>query len=165
MNPSQLAVSTQDARARDSRRQAEVAQLAAIARERRRREARRPVPAEPYREHVVIRSAARWDEPALESIAQLDGRPLPRGEMLVAEVGGEVVAAIGLADGREIADPFRPTADLLTLLRLRRDQLRGQAAGRPPRGGVTRRAHDALRAFVIVRRQRRRTAVLAGGGR
>ena len=163
MNPSQLAVTVQDDRIRDSRRQAEVARLAATARERRRRDGRRAAgAADP--ERVVIRMATRGDGPALERIAQLEGRPLPRGATLVGELGGEVVAALGLADGCAIADPFRPTADLLALLRLRRDQLRGRAvAGDPPRRGLPGRAQDALRA--LLGRRRERPALLAGGGR
>jgi hypothetical protein len=41
----------------------------------------------------------------------------------VAEVSGSIVAALPLAGGKPLADPFRPTAHLLPLLRLRADQL------------------------------------------
>ena len=33
--------------------------------------------------------------------------------MLVAEVDGEIVAAVPIDGGRAIADPFRPTADVV----------------------------------------------------
>jgi hypothetical protein len=41
----------------------------------------------------------------------------------VAEVGGEIVAALAIETGSVIANPFRNTAQLVALLRLRADQL------------------------------------------
>jgi len=41
--------------------------------------------------------------------------------MLVAEVDDRIVAAIPLAGGPAIADPFHPTADIVELLRVRAD--------------------------------------------
>jgi hypothetical protein len=65
---------------------------------------------------VIIRAARGSDGPALEDLARLDSqRPLP-GEVLVAEQDGRIVAAI--SGDLTIADPFRPTADLVSLLRL-----------------------------------------------
>ncbi len=46
--------------------------------------------------------------------------------MLVAETGGEIVAAVPVAGGRAIADPFRRTAALVEILELRASQLRKQ---------------------------------------
>jgi hypothetical protein len=40
----------------------------------------------------------------------------PRGVVLVAEVGGELWAAISLDDHHVVADPFRPTGELVALL-------------------------------------------------
>jgi hypothetical protein len=37
---------------------------------------------------------------------------------LVAHVDGEAVAALSLVDGRSVADPFRRTAHIVTILRL-----------------------------------------------
>ena len=61
---------------------------------------------------------------ALERLAQLDSRHAPRGAVLVAEVGGELWAAISIDDRRAIADPFRPTGELVALLEERARQLR-----------------------------------------
>ncbi len=65
---------------------------------------------------LVIRPAADADVRALEVLAQLDAARVPAGPTLVAEVGGEVVAAYGVDRGERIGDPFRPTAELLDLL-------------------------------------------------
>jgi hypothetical protein len=50
---------------------------------------------------------------------------VPAGTARVAEVDGEILAALSLGDGIALADPFRPTAALLRLLDLRAAQLRG----------------------------------------
>lgn len=49
--------------------------------------------------------------------------------MLVAAVEGRLWAALGLDDDRVIADPFRPTAGAVELLRLRVAQLRVAEGG------------------------------------
>jgi hypothetical protein len=83
---------------------------------------------------VVIRAARGSDGVALENLARMDSqRPLD-GEVILAEQDGIVVAAI--ADDRTIADPFRPTADLVALLRLhsgRPSQVRHGSRVRVPR--------------------------------
>ena len=43
----------------------------------------------------------------------------PAGEVLVAVVADEPWAALALDDGRVVADPFRPSAVAVELLRLR----------------------------------------------
>jgi hypothetical protein len=45
--------------------------------------------------------------------------------VLMAEVGDEALGAIEVATGATIADPFRPTAELVELLSLRAARLRG----------------------------------------
>ena len=68
---------------------------------------------------VIIRRAGSQDGVALKLLAMLDSsRPLA-GPVLVAESAGLVLAAISLKDGRVVADPFFPTADLVALLRAR----------------------------------------------
>ena len=47
--------------------------------------------------------------------------------MLTAELDGEPVAAVPLSGGRAIADPFRPTADIVNLLEYRAAQVRRRA--------------------------------------
>ncbi|HVW18199.1 MAG TPA: hypothetical protein VHB30_08110, partial [Solirubrobacteraceae bacterium] len=84
---------------------------------------------------IVLRAARAADESAVRRLALLDSsRPL-RGDVLVAEVGGHPVAAVSLADGRVVADPFERTADAVALLRLRAEGLAG-AASSPPRRGL-----------------------------
>ena len=73
---------------------------------------------------ITIRSARDADAGALARLAALDSSRVPAGEVLVAEISGELVAAA--SEAGVIADPFRPTADVVDLLRLR-------AAGRAPR--------------------------------
>jgi len=74
---------------------------------------------------VSLRLCTVHDDAALERLAVLEARPLPRGRFVVAEVNGELVAAQPLAGGRAFADPFRPTAELLPLMRLRARQIAG----------------------------------------
>jgi len=66
---------------------------------------------------VVIRAARGSDGNTLNNLARLDSQRPLAGEVLVAEQDGALVAAIG--GDRVIADPFRRTADLVALLRLR----------------------------------------------
>jgi hypothetical protein len=47
--------------------------------------------------------------------------------MVVAEVDGEIRAAVSLSDGTAIADPFHRTADLVALAETRAHQLRTRA--------------------------------------
>jgi hypothetical protein len=81
---------------------------------------------------LVLRRAAAEDEAALVRLARLDGASRPSGAMLVAEVDEEIVAAVPFDGGRAIADPFRPTADIVELLRARAALL---APRRAPRRG------------------------------
>jgi hypothetical protein len=73
---------------------------------------------------VLIRAARGSDGPALGRLAALDSRPLPEGELLIAETDDEVVAALSLETGARVADPFRRTADVVDLLALRAKRLR-----------------------------------------
>jgi hypothetical protein len=75
---------------------------------------------------LTIRRAAP-DSSSILELAQLDSAPTPKGEMLLGTVGGEVVAAVSLDDYRAIADPFRPTADVVNVLTQRARQLRRAA--------------------------------------
>jgi hypothetical protein len=67
---------------------------------------------------ITLRLALPADRAALERLAQLDSRPLPPGPHLLAERHGRIDAAISLATGEQLADPFRRTAELCALLRL-----------------------------------------------
>jgi hypothetical protein len=74
---------------------------------------------------ITIRYAFPDDAGALVRLATLDSRELPPPPLLVAEVDGVAWAALSLADGAAISDPFRRTAGLLELLEARAVQLRG----------------------------------------
>jgi hypothetical protein len=76
-------------------------------------------------ETVTIRMSVPADATALVRLAELDSaRPPKAVEMLVAEVGGELRAAVPLDGGRAIADPFERTAELVAILTQRARQLR-----------------------------------------
>lgn len=91
-----------------------------------RRAARRPVPAGQAETatEIELRLCRADDDAALERLAQLDGRTVPGGRLLLALVGGRVVAALPLAGGALLADPFTRTSELRPLLELRAAQLR-----------------------------------------
>lgn len=92
---------------------------------------------------VTLRLARVGDDDALSRLAQLDSSPPLDGAVLLAEVKGRPVAALGLVDGRSIADPFERTAELVGLLALRASQMH---EGRPPGGKtITRRRPERPR--------------------
>jgi hypothetical protein len=78
-------------------------------------------------DQLVIRTAADDDRGQLHNLALLDSATLADGPMLVAEQAGVLVAAVPLRGGRAIADPFVPSASIVSILELRRNQL-GAAA-------------------------------------
>ncbi|MQA74764.1 MAG: hypothetical protein GEU88_10570 [Solirubrobacterales bacterium] len=78
---------------------------------------------------LTIREAAVEDRDAVLRLAQRDSATVPAGRLLVGEVDGELRAAVALAGGEAIADPFRPTAELVALLRARAAQIRGGVRG------------------------------------
>jgi hypothetical protein len=73
---------------------------------------------------VTLRLADGADDDALQRLAELDSSPLPPGPHLLAECDGGVDAAISLATGELIADPFRRTVELRQLLRCHAGGLR-----------------------------------------
>jgi hypothetical protein len=78
-----------------------------------------PVPASAARGErpaLTIRFAMPADAGALARLARLDSSRAPRGRVLVAEVGGELWAALSLDDQHAVADPFRPSGELVHLL-------------------------------------------------
>jgi hypothetical protein len=98
-------------------------------------------------ETLTIRMAVSADEAALIRLAQLDSAPKPAPvSMLVAEVGGELHAALPLDGGPAIADPFRRTAEVVAMLAARARQLEA------PRGTARRwRLFRALRPVPVPR--------------
>jgi hypothetical protein len=65
---------------------------------------------------VLIRHAGPDDAGAVARLAALDSAPTPSGELIVAEVDGELRAALRVDDRSVIADPFAPTEELVALL-------------------------------------------------
>ena len=73
---------------------------------------------------LTVRLAEPRDEEALRRLASLDSARVPKGTLLVGEMGGAIQAAVPVAGGRAIANPFVRTAELVRLLELRAGQLR-----------------------------------------
>ncbi len=80
------------------------------------------------RSEIAIRSARPADVDEIRRLALLADRTVPAGPVLLAESDGTVVAALSTTTGEVVTDPFRATADLVELLRLRSTQLHGLAA-------------------------------------
>ena len=85
---------------------------------------------------ILIRTATERDAEAIARLAQLDSSPAPAGALLVAEVDGELRAALRVSDHAVIADPFHRTAGLVDLL-----AARAESMGGGPRGLRARLAH------------------------
>jgi hypothetical protein len=82
---------------------------------------------------LTIRPADLADLAGLDRLAALDSASPPTGDVLVAEVGGELWAALEIDSGAAIADPFRPSGELVELLRLHaggESRTEGHALGR-----------------------------------
>jgi hypothetical protein len=94
---------------------------------------------------VTIRIATDADAGALHRLAALDSTSYDGGPALVAEIGDELWAAVSLESGATMADPFRPSGELLFLLAERARQLRTPVA-------APQRRHRAL--FQRARRAR-----------
>jgi hypothetical protein len=73
---------------------------------------------------LTIRFADAADAAALALLADLDSSHVPAGDVLLAEVGDELWAALSLDDGHAIGDPFRPSADAVLVLAERSRQFR-----------------------------------------
>ena len=82
--------------------------------------------------NITVRRSTTRDESALARLAALDRASPPRGPALVAEADSRMLAALPLGAGRAIADPFQPTAEVVALLELRREQIE-TADGEPSR--------------------------------
>jgi len=82
---------------------------------------------------MVLRADRPTDESTLRRLAALDSARPIKGRALVAEVDGRAVAAIGLTDGRVVADPFVKTSEVVELLQVRADRMQPEADERPHR--------------------------------
>src|SRR3954453_21435843 len=86
-----------------------------------------PVHAFPLR----IRQAGADDPPAVERLAALDSSRASRGDVLLAEVGEELWAALSVQDGHLVADPTPPRAAAALLLAQRSAQRHRERRRRP----------------------------------
>lgn len=75
--------------------------------------------------NLTIRRATSDDTFAVRRLAALDSAFPPTGNVLLAEMGDELWAALSLDTGAAVADPFRPSRDVLDLLRFRAERLSG----------------------------------------
>ena len=66
--------------------------------------------------HLTLRPPTTKDADAIERLAIIDSARRTPAPILVAESDGDLVAAVA-EDGSAIADPFRPTADVVALMR------------------------------------------------
>lgn len=92
----------------------------------------------PSQNSALALRVAHDDEGAVvHRIAELDSARALSGEILLALIDGEPVAARSLRDGRVVANPFVRTADAVALLDIRASQLttpgRQRRFGRIPR--------------------------------
>jgi hypothetical protein len=78
--------------------------------------------------NVTIRLADSGDAFAVRRLAVTDSAEAPTGSVLLAEVDNELWAALSLDTGAAVADPFRPSAEAVELLRLHAGHLAAQAA-------------------------------------
>jgi hypothetical protein len=76
---------------------------------------------------IRLSSGEGEDRERIRRLAVLGGAPAPEGLVLVADVDGEPVAAIGFADGDAVADPARSDSRVLSILRAYRWGIRSVA--------------------------------------
>jgi hypothetical protein len=91
----------------------------------------------------TIRLANDQDAIGLRRLAELDSQRPLAGRVLLGEIDGTPAAAISLADGQVIADPFRNTVVLVSYLRVRARALQTDDAAPP--------LPDRIRAAVSAR--------------
>jgi hypothetical protein len=65
---------------------------------------------------ITIRPAYADDESTIARLAALDSAEIPSAPILLAEVDGQLRAALSVNDGAVIADPFFPSVHLVELL-------------------------------------------------
>lgn len=96
-----------------------------------------PVQLTPVDTRVHFRYAVPADAAALTELAQLDSSRAPRGDVIVADAGGELWAAVSLEDGHAVANPFRPSGELTWRLMERARELNRTSGGTPGRSWRT----------------------------
>jgi hypothetical protein len=79
---------------------------------------------------LTIRRLDEADRAAVAELAGRDSKPALDGTLLGAELEGRLVAAVAIATGESVADPFTRTAEIRSILEARAEELRGRP--RPP---------------------------------
>jgi hypothetical protein len=79
---------------------------------------------------LIIRTPEQDERGSVERLALLDDRRTPEGELLVAEVDGELWAAVAIQTGDGVSDPFRPSDPVLSVLKATAAGLRATDADR-----------------------------------
>jgi hypothetical protein len=77
---------------------------------------------------ITLRTDTVRDGEALARLAELDSQRVPDEPLVVAERDGELVAAMPVAGGRLLADPFHRTVEIAELLGLWARRLREEEA-------------------------------------
>jgi hypothetical protein len=72
---------------------------------------------------ITIRALGEEDRESVVRLAQLDTAPTPEGGLLGAVVDGRLVAAVSLADGHSVANPFVSSEHARSVLMRRARQL------------------------------------------
>jgi hypothetical protein len=67
-------------------------------------------------DNLTIKLSTPADSDRIQRLAELDGGRAPHGDVLLAEVNGRLLAAVGM-DGTAVADPFERSAHVVRLLR------------------------------------------------
>lgn len=101
---------------------------------------------------ITIRWAGSSDTERLEILAALDEAAIPAPPLLLGFVGEELWAARSLSTGAAIADPFRPSAEVVSLLAERGRQLtvrQHRPRLRLPRGPQASRRRRSKAAITI----------------
>jgi hypothetical protein len=75
---------------------------------------------------VALRLAGADEGHVVQELAALDDAPALEGQVLLALIDGDPVAALSLRDGRVVADPFVHTDAATALLRLRAEHVSGR---------------------------------------
>ncbi|MBV9414995.1 MAG: hypothetical protein JO363_08470 [Solirubrobacterales bacterium] len=86
---------------------------------------------------IRIRAATRYDQAAVPPLARQIARRQHGGGALVAEDGGEIIAAIDLTSGGVVVDQSRSTHEIVHALRRSRYELLRQ-------GGAVRHARFSI---------------------
>jgi hypothetical protein len=85
---------------------------------------------------VTIRWSTSDDARSVSILADLDEAPVPAAPILLAFVGEELWVAMSLSTGDAVSDPFRPSAEVVALVRERARQLSVPELSRPRVGAM-----------------------------